>query len=398
MSIDKEPMSAAYSAVFILSILMMLAVFFGSAFAQSKAGGFGVWVWGYTAWLMKKRRNSDLATLFKFLMWLSVVGLAACALLFLNSADRSNGGNAVDVVVTALSLLLCIAIEYGLYTFFKKQVNAALVPIQSRPTSDESVRPPVNGETTGTNTNSSFVTPMARGTPSAAHTNSAAPFLNVTPQGHSHLPTATPFSTVAVEGQPSTTDLAVEALYEKALNELSTGKKPGLWAMALAQTANGGNPDGAYIALRVEQMRHEHAQLRPDQNENPTAAWVLQSQPSSSASETAKFANESRVLQLRMHFDTSVESVQRGKDTAGMFDKHYQTLHRFRSAIDARKLVWLCDYELLGPGEDSRFETTYTLRRSAAYDPIAEFKDEREFVNWALLNFAIRHSNDVGYI
>jgi hypothetical protein len=222
--------------------------------------------------------------------------------------------------------------------------------------------------------------------------------LKVTPQGRSHSPTATPFSAVTVEGQPSTPDLADEALYEKALNELSTGKKPGLWAKALAQTANGGNPDGAYIALRVEQMRQEHAQLRPDQNENPTATWVQQSQPSSSASETAKFANESRVLQLRMHFDTSVESVQRGKDTAGMFDKHYQTLHRFRSAIDARKLVWLCDYELLGPGEDSRFETTYTLRRSAAYDPIAEFKDEREFVNWALLNFAIRHSNDVGYI
>jgi hypothetical protein len=100
---------------------------------------------------------------------------------------------------------------------------------------------------------------MARGTPSAAHTNSAAPFLNVTPQGHSHLPTATPFSTVAVEGQQSTTDLAVEALYEKALNELSTGKKPGLWAMALAQTANGGNPDGAYIALRVKQLLQEYA-------------------------------------------------------------------------------------------------------------------------------------------
>lgn len=51
-----------------------------------------------------------------------------------------------------------------------------------------------------------------------------------------------------------------EALYEQALTELSTNKKPGLWAMALAQTANGGNPDGAYIALRVEQLRLDNAQ------------------------------------------------------------------------------------------------------------------------------------------
>jgi tetratricopeptide (TPR) repeat protein len=53
------------------------------------------------------------------------------------------------------------------------------------------------------------------------------------------------------------TDAAMddEAHYAQALNELNTNKKPGLWAKALAQTANGGNPDGAYIALRVEQLK-----------------------------------------------------------------------------------------------------------------------------------------------
>jgi hypothetical protein len=198
--------------------------------------------------------------------------------------------------------------------------------------------------------------------------------------------------------KPQVTTCDEEAIYEQALTELHTNRKPGLWAMALAQTANGGNPDGAYIALRVEQLQQEHAQLRPDQNENLTAAWVQQSQPSSSASDTAKFANESRVLQLRTHFDTSVESVQRDKDSVGMFDKHYQALQRFRRAVDARKLVWLCDYQLCGPGEDSRFETTYTLRRSAAYDPIAEFRDEREFINWAIDAFKTRPPANGGYI
>jgi hypothetical protein len=57
-----------------------------------------------------------------------------------------------------------------------------------------------------------------------------------------------------------------EAIYEQALTELSANKKPGLWAMALAQTANGGNPDGVYIALRVEQLRVERSEQQQDQS------------------------------------------------------------------------------------------------------------------------------------
>lgn len=62
--------------------------------------------------------------------------------------------------------------------------------------------------------------------------------------------------------KPVVTTSDEEAIYEQALTELSTKKKPGLWAMALAQTANGGNPDGAYIALRVEQLRGERSGQR----------------------------------------------------------------------------------------------------------------------------------------
>ena len=57
--------------------------------------------------------------------------------------------------------------------------------------------------------------------------------------------------------KPQVTTSDEESIYEQALTELSANKKPGLWAMALAQTANGGNPDGAYIALRVEQLKQE---------------------------------------------------------------------------------------------------------------------------------------------
>jgi hypothetical protein len=91
---------------------------------------------------------------------------------------------------------------------------------------------------------------------------------NVAPPDRSHFPKDTSFSPGRSGVSLSRSDIAVEALYEQALNELSTSKKPGLWAMALAQTANGGNPDGAYIALRVNQLQQEHAQMRPDQNDN----------------------------------------------------------------------------------------------------------------------------------
>jgi hypothetical protein len=62
--------------------------------------------------------------------------------------------------------------------------------------------------------------------------------------------------------KPQGTTSNEETIYEQALYELSTNKTPGLWAMALAQTANGGNPDGAYIALRVEQLRGERSERK----------------------------------------------------------------------------------------------------------------------------------------
>ena len=75
-----------------------------------------------------------------------------------------------------------------------------------------------------------------------------------------------------------------EELYLQAFNELnSTDKKPGLWAMALAQTANGGNPDGAYIALRVEQLRGERS---GQQQSHEQEALLLQERIKSQAATT----------------------------------------------------------------------------------------------------------------
>lgn len=69
-----------------------------------------------------------------------------------------------------------------------------------------------------------------------------------------------PSSPAAASGgivRPVTAD-EDEELHRQAFSELnSADRKPGLWAMALAKTANGGNPDGVYITLRVEQLKSD---------------------------------------------------------------------------------------------------------------------------------------------
>ena len=70
-----------------------------------------------------------------------------------------------------------------------------------------------------------------------------------------------PRSAAPSKDAPATTSdlssLDDEALYAMVMSEISSGKRPGLWAMALEQTAQGGSTEGAYIALRVRQLKAE---------------------------------------------------------------------------------------------------------------------------------------------
>jgi Domain of unknown function (DUF4328) len=176
-----------------------------------------------------------------------------------------------------------------------------------------------------------------------------------------------------------------EVLYEQALNELGTNKKPGLWAKALAQTANGGNPDGVYIALRVAQLRQEsEAQNQEQQLQNALALEAM--------------ARDSRHRLRQQGFFDSVESAQRGQVTCAQFAKQYNMLAQHKNPLDARKLVWLCDYEIWKPGDDPSLPSSYIVRKSSSDEPVAVFKTEHEFVNWAITAFAIRQPTDSGCI
>lgn len=123
MSSIKEPMTGSYKGVFIFTIVMTIFVFFMSAASGSK-GQIGALIWGYTAWLMYKRKNSQLVGLYKFLLWFA--GFAAILMIFLfASYGETLGYSGVGLFFL---FLLVFVIDYSLLKFFQKQVQIELIP------------------------------------------------------------------------------------------------------------------------------------------------------------------------------------------------------------------------------------------------------------------------------
>ena len=123
MTNPKQKMSASYRAIFILSIFMVFFVLIAGAATKSKSSGFGMWIWGYTAWLMYKRRNADLVSFYKGLLWFDLIaaGIALSVLTFSEGdVGRYVGYTAVEA---ALLFAIVISLTYGLYRFFSNQSN-----------------------------------------------------------------------------------------------------------------------------------------------------------------------------------------------------------------------------------------------------------------------------------
>jgi hypothetical protein len=118
MTNPKPKMSASYKAIFIFSIFMVFFVLVAGAATNSKSSGFGMWIWGYTAWLMFKRRNGDLASFYKVLLWFDIIaaGVAVSVLAF---SDKDVSGYLGYSVGEAFILFaLVISITYGLFKYF----------------------------------------------------------------------------------------------------------------------------------------------------------------------------------------------------------------------------------------------------------------------------------------
>lgn len=121
MSSTKPKMSASYKAIFILSIFMVFFVLIVGAITNSKTSGFGMWIWGYTAWLMYKRRNADLVSLYKFLLWFDAIAAGVVVSILLFSYSDVSKYVGYSVVEVSLLFIVVFLVTYGLYRYFKSK-------------------------------------------------------------------------------------------------------------------------------------------------------------------------------------------------------------------------------------------------------------------------------------
>lgn len=126
MSDTKPPMTSSYKGVFIFTIVMAVFVFFMSAISGSKSQ-IGTLIWGYTAWLMYKRKNSQLVSMYKFLLWLT--GFVAVLMFFVFLSY----GETLDYSGTGLFFLfiLVFLVDYSLLKFFQKMVDNEFHAVRS---------------------------------------------------------------------------------------------------------------------------------------------------------------------------------------------------------------------------------------------------------------------------
>lgn len=102
---------------------MIIIVIIGGAISGSKASGFGIWYWGYTAWKMYKRDNASLVSLQKIMLWFQGIGSAiAFGVLFFSNSDSKKY---IDITPWELLIIasLAMGLTFFLYSFFQKQIS-----------------------------------------------------------------------------------------------------------------------------------------------------------------------------------------------------------------------------------------------------------------------------------
>jgi uncharacterized OB-fold protein len=130
MSSDKNPMSLSYRLLFIVATVMAIVITpLMSAFSGSKSGGFAMFVWGYTAWLMHKRKNELLVTFYRGLLWFTVVLICLTAITFFYvgrdyDIEVSLGYSIAGLFIT---LVVSTSITYTLFLYFKNEVNLSVI-------------------------------------------------------------------------------------------------------------------------------------------------------------------------------------------------------------------------------------------------------------------------------
>jgi len=121
MENTKPKMSGSYLAVFVFSILMFLLALLSSALTKYKANGFQIWFWGYAIWLMHKRRNASLVSLYKFLLYFDLFALVCTIGIIVFANDDASTVLGFSPITSVALIAIITAISYALLNYFKKQ-------------------------------------------------------------------------------------------------------------------------------------------------------------------------------------------------------------------------------------------------------------------------------------
>lgn len=169
--------------------------------------------------------------------------------------------------------------------------------------------------------------------------------------------------------------------FAQAYSELEDGKQDkGLWARCYAKTnGNEAQAKAAYLNYRAEAL-----------------AGDLKFQ--SKISEVEAIARDSRIRLLQKMLFEKIEKIQQEHDTRIEYDKYYQALVKSRYLSHAKNLIWLCEYELLIPGDDKEFPNKYIVRKAPGEEPVGNFNTENELIRWTINSFSLRRSSPIEYI
>jgi len=113
MTTTKAPMTNSYKAIFIFAIVMA----FVTLLAGNKAP-IATLFWGYVVWMMYKRNNTGLITIFKLFLWLFAFSFFMGFVLLSNGTfdEKWFGFSAQGYFLT---IIVVGAIDFGLLNYFK---------------------------------------------------------------------------------------------------------------------------------------------------------------------------------------------------------------------------------------------------------------------------------------
>ncbi|MBT8587842.1 hypothetical protein G6675_06100 [Polynucleobacter paneuropaeus] len=245
MPTTKAPMTNSYKAIFIFAIVMS----FVTLLAGNK-GGIGTLFWGYVAWMMYKRNNAGLVTIFNLSLWLVAFSFFMGFVLLSNGTfdEKWFGYSAQGYFLT---IIIVGAIDIGLLNYFKNLTTQGNPLINSAP---------------------------AAPTPTSA---TPAPILrNSQPEAFTYKSFKEPLEDIAPKIQVSEAAMTDEQIYLKINDELESGDiDKALWLKLFSEVDGDENKTKAgYIRQRFLTIKNIKTQAlvqqshsdKPEQAISPT--------------------------------------------------------------------------------------------------------------------------------